>query len=156
MFNKAVDVCLTELAADNIISADPEHKEMYAQLQLLSKIAEICHNFTGLRFEKLRKALLDYFNRKEGNLFAKYGREFINSIEQERNDWNRLAFPNNFKFTPIDRLLYRWAKIHEAEEYKKMIAVINRLFSDEVLFSEESESEEEETLELKLVHMVSS
>jgi hypothetical protein len=63
-------------------------------------------------------------------LFAKSGKELVSSIEQEKGDWNRLAFPNNFRFIPIDRLLYRWNRMQELDDYRRISHSLNRLFSE--------------------------
>lgn len=130
VFSRSVDSCLADFASDNILSLELESKEIYIHLQALARIGEICSNFTGKKLERLRKVFLEHFNRREATLFAKYGKELTGSIEQERSDWNRLAFPNNFRFAPIDRLLYRWSRMQELEDHHKISLSINRLFCE--------------------------
>jgi hypothetical protein len=131
VFSRSVDSCLTDLATDNILSVELDNKEVYMHLYILARIGEICSNFTGRRLDKLRKAFIEYFNRGEAALCAKSSRELVASIEQERSDWNRLAFPNNFRFVPIDRLLYRWTRMQELEDHRRVVHSVNRLFLEE-------------------------
>lgn len=60
---------------------------------------------------------------------------------------------------PIDRLLYRWTRMQELDDHRKVSLSVNRLFLEEVEEigkGDDEDSSEEETLELKIVKMEST
>ncbi len=46
----------------------------------MSRIAEICFNFTGISFEKLRKVIADYCAKQEFAIYLKSAKELIASL----------------------------------------------------------------------------
>lgn len=61
-------------------------------------------------------------------MYAKGVRELITCLEQEKSEWNRLPFNNNFRCKMVDKQLFRINRMREQNEAKIMEVSINRMF----------------------------
>lgn len=61
---KTIDSCLADLISDQLLVDELSFNKFYEYIYLLSRIAEICFNFTGISFEKMKKVLMDYCSKR--------------------------------------------------------------------------------------------
>lgn len=76
---------MSDLASDYILTEEVDFGRLHECTYLFSKISEVCFNFTGLTFDRLRRVILEHLSRKEFDLYARNAKELVSVLELERN-----------------------------------------------------------------------
>ena len=71
---------MSDLTSDYILTEEVDFRRFYEYTYLLSKISEVCYNFTGITFDRLRKIILDHCSRREFDLFGKNAKELVSVL----------------------------------------------------------------------------
>jgi len=55
--------------------------------------------------------IIEFVNKQEIAIFTKYAKELMVSLDQEKSEWNRLAYNSNYRYKSIDKQLFRLDKL---------------------------------------------